>query len=78
MKKKKKPLLILIPDAISIEEKLYIEMNVKVNFCGKAKLIKTNNIYYEASEKDSPAIKNREKSIENSLRRFDYLPDSRN
>ena len=38
-------------------EKLYNEMNVKVNLCDKAKLIKTNNIYYENNENDYLVIK---------------------
>ena len=51
-------------------------MNVKVNFYDKAKLMKTNNIYYENNEKDYVAIeKTKKKVLKNSLNRVNYLTD---
>ena len=44
-----------------MEEKLYNEINVKVSFCDKAKLIKTNNIYCENNEKDYTNIEKTKK-----------------
>ena len=47
VKKRKKAVLLLIPDDISIEEK----MNVKVKFCNEAKLIKTKDTLYKNNTK---------------------------
>ena len=49
---KKKAVLLLIPDDISIQEELSKEMNVKVNFCDTAKLMKTNDVYYKNDSKN--------------------------
>ena len=71
--------MLIILDAISIEENLFNKINVKVNFCDKAKLIKTNNICCENDERDYVLIeKTKKKVLKNSLRSFDYLTDSRN
>ena len=78
MKEQKKAVLLLIPNDMSIKEKLCNEMNVKVNFYDKAKLMKINNVYYENNEKDYVVIeKTKKKELKNSLNRFDYLTDSR-
>ena len=46
-KREKTTFLLLIFDDTSIELELWKKMNLKVNFCDTAKLLKINYVYYK-------------------------------
>ena len=59
---KEKDSFLLISKTISFEEKICNEINVKANICDKAKLLKTNNIYFEIDRKGYVVMKMQRKN----------------